>query len=130
MNTLDHTTQPTEAHRKLWTALYNLAHREIFEDYAESSDGPATQLIADSEALAVERALTAELTRLRAEVERWKTVAAQMSEEREHNANEAALSRAEVKRLDWLEENWTRWPIARQADTIRAAIDAAMKGTP
>jgi hypothetical protein len=39
-----------------------------------------------------------ELTRLRAEVERWKTVAAQMSEEREHNANEAALSRAEVER--------------------------------
>jgi hypothetical protein len=48
--------QPTEAHRKLWTALYNLAHREIFEDYAESSEGPATQLIADSEARAVERA--------------------------------------------------------------------------
>jgi hypothetical protein len=51
------TTQPTEAHRKLWSDLYNLAHREIFEDYAESSDGPATQLIADSEARSVERAL-------------------------------------------------------------------------
>jgi hypothetical protein len=50
-------TQPTEAHRKLWTALYNLAHREIFEDYAESSEGPATQLIADSEARAVEAAM-------------------------------------------------------------------------
>jgi len=46
-------TQPTEAHRKLWTALYNLAHREIFEDFEESSEGPATQLIADSEARAV-----------------------------------------------------------------------------
>ena len=52
--------QPTEAHRKLWTALYNLAHREIFDDYAESSDGPATQLLADSEARAVEAA-TAQL---------------------------------------------------------------------
>jgi hypothetical protein len=40
-----------------------------------------------------------ELTRLRVEVERWKTVAAQMTAEREHNANEAALSRAEVERL-------------------------------
>jgi hypothetical protein len=47
-------TQPTEAHRKLWTALYNLAHREIFEDYDELSEGPATQLLADSEARAVE----------------------------------------------------------------------------
>jgi hypothetical protein len=40
-----------------------------------------------------------ELARLRAEVERWKTVAATMSQEREHNANETALSRAEVERL-------------------------------
>jgi hypothetical protein len=37
---------------------------------------------------------------LRAEVERWKTVAAKMSEEREHNANEASRLRAEVERLD------------------------------
>jgi hypothetical protein len=41
---------------------------------------------------------TAELTRLRAEVERWKTVAAEMSQEREHNANEASRLRAEVER--------------------------------
>jgi hypothetical protein len=37
--------------------------------------------------------------RLRAEVERWQTVAATMSEEREHNANEASRLRAEVERL-------------------------------
>lgn len=49
-------TQPTEAHRKLWSDLYKLAHREIFEDYAAASEGPATQLIADSEARAVEKA--------------------------------------------------------------------------
>jgi hypothetical protein len=54
MNPLNQPTQPSEAHRKLWSDLYNLAHREIFEEYAESSDGPATQLIADSEARAVE----------------------------------------------------------------------------
>jgi hypothetical protein len=36
---------------------------------------------------------------LRAEVERWQTVAATMSEEREHNANEASRLRAEVERL-------------------------------
>jgi len=42
---------------------------------------------------------TAELICLRAEVERWKTVAATMSEEREHNANEASRLRAEVERL-------------------------------
>jgi hypothetical protein len=41
-----------------------------------------------------------ELTRLRAEVERWKTVAAEMSQEREHNANEASRLRAEVERLN------------------------------
>jgi|688.fasta_scaffold08163_18 hypothetical protein len=39
----------------------------------------------------------AELTRLRAEVERWKTVAAQMTAEREHNANEASRLRAELQ---------------------------------
>jgi chromosome segregation ATPase len=38
-----------------------------------------------------------ELTRLRAEVERWQTVAAEMSLEREHNANEASRLRAEVE---------------------------------
>ncbi len=40
---------------------------------------------------------TAELTRLRAEVERWKTVAAEMSQQREHNANEASRLRAEAE---------------------------------
>jgi chromosome segregation ATPase len=53
----------------------------------------------------------ADRRRLRAEVERWKTVAAQMSEQREHNANAAALSRAEVERLTT--------KIGNQADRIR-----------
>lgn len=44
--------QVTEAHKALWNKLYNLAHDEIFD--VASSDGPATQLIADSEARAVE----------------------------------------------------------------------------
>jgi predicted nucleic acid-binding Zn-ribbon protein len=34
---------------------------------------------------------------LRAEVERWETVAAEMSQEREHNANEASRLRAELQ---------------------------------
>jgi chromosome segregation ATPase len=122
----------------------------------------------------------ADRRRLRAEVERWKTVAAKMSEEREHNANEASRLRADVERLtakignqadrirylegatnhatgtplsqaiaraekaeaerdalakdkarlDWLEKNWIHWPITQNEETIRAAIDAAMKGTP
>jgi hypothetical protein len=42
----------------------------------------------------------ADRRRLRAEVERWKTVAATMSQEREHNANEASRLRAEVERLN------------------------------
>jgi hypothetical protein len=49
--------------------------------------------------------------RLRAEVERWKTVAAQMTAEREHNANEASRLRAEVERLTT--------KIGNQADRIR-----------
>jgi len=40
--------------------------------------------------------LERELARLRAEVERWKTVAAEMSQEREHNANERDRADAEV----------------------------------
>jgi hypothetical protein len=42
----------------------------------------------------------ADRRRLRAEVERWKTVAAEMSQEREHNANEASRLRAEVEQLN------------------------------
>ena len=41
----------------------------------------------------------AERDRLRAEVERWKTVAAEMSQQREHNANEASRLRAERAEL-------------------------------
>jgi hypothetical protein len=51
------------------------------------------------------------VSRLRAEVERWKTVAAQMTAEREHNANEASRLRAEVERLTA--------KIGNQADRIR-----------
>lgn len=58
-------TSITEEHRALWTKLYNLAHDEILE--VASSDGPAHQLIADSEARAV-AALTAERDQLRAEL--------------------------------------------------------------
>jgi hypothetical protein len=41
----------TEAHKALWTTLYNLAHDEIFD--VASSDGPAHKLLADSEARSV-----------------------------------------------------------------------------
>jgi hypothetical protein len=76
----------TESHKALWTKLYNLAFDEIFHDYNQSSDGPAHQLIADSEAAAVQTAmlreygnlcatnesLAKERDQLRAEVERLK----------------------------------------------------------
>ena len=45
----------TDAHKQLWTTLYNLAHDEIFD--VASSDGPAHQLIADSDASAVASAV-------------------------------------------------------------------------
>jgi hypothetical protein len=48
-------TQPTEAHRKLWTALYLLAHRNVI--YLEANEEKAIQLLCDSEARAVEAAL-------------------------------------------------------------------------
>jgi hypothetical protein len=125
-------TQPTEAHRRLVAAITNHDH-EVAEVLTWEE---AAQLIADSEARAVEagvraelsewfgagvtewkalradgrtrafvdmsvRASTAEteLTRLRAEVERWKTVAAEMSRQREHNANERDRADAEVAAL-------------------------------
>ena len=53
----------------------------------------------------------ADRRRLRAEVERWKTVATQMTAERELNANEASRLRAEVERLTA--------KIGNQADRIR-----------
>ena len=63
-------TPITDAHKGLWTKLFNLAHDEIFDDF-EQSDGPAHQLIADSEARAV-AALTIERDQLRAEVKSLK----------------------------------------------------------
>jgi chromosome segregation ATPase len=69
-------------------------------------------------------AAVAERDNLRAEVERWKTVATQMTAEREHNANEASRLRAEVERLTA--------KIGNQADRIRyleGAINHAT-GTP
>ena len=50
---------------------------------------------------------TAELARLRAEVDKWKTVSAQMSAEREHNANQAGILRAEVERLEAEALRWS-----------------------
>ena len=67
-------TPITEQHRALWTTLYNLAHDEIFE--VASSDGPAHQLIADSEARAV-AALTIERDQLRSEFEKLAITTAQ-----------------------------------------------------
>jgi hypothetical protein len=68
---------------------------------------------------------------LRAEVERWKTVAAEMSQQREHNANEAARERA---RLDYLALQMGTPRVADALDLdyslcfpIRDAIDLAMK---
>jgi chromosome segregation ATPase len=43
---------------------------------------------------------TAELTRLRAEVERWQGTAATMSQEREHNANAASRLRAQLAAIE------------------------------
>jgi hypothetical protein len=50
----------TESHKALWTNLYNLAFLEIFDDFIQSSDSPAHQLIADSEAEAVQTAMLRE----------------------------------------------------------------------
>jgi hypothetical protein len=71
------------------------------------------------------------VSRLRAEVERWKTVAAEMSQQREHNANEAARQLAEVERL----KEQLRIESAASAHALhwaeKAEIElAAMKGKP
>lgn len=147
--------QVTDAHKALWTKLYNLAHDEIFD--VASSDGPATQLIADSEERATqELRLIVDDTRvrfesasrnmnearrerdqLRAEVERLKesceaTAFVDMALRAERAEAELAKERA---RLDWLEFRgpWEAWsePCEDAEITlrgpIRAAIDAAMK---
>jgi hypothetical protein len=119
-------TQPTEAHRKLWTALFNLAHREIFEDFAESSEGPATQLIADSEARAVER--LKEQLRIESAASAHALHWAEKAE-----AERDALAKDKA-RLDWLavSDTWFDYPATESfnPETFRDAIDAAMKGTP
>jgi hypothetical protein len=108
-------TQPTEAHRKLWTALFNLAHREIFEDYAESSDGPATQLIADSEARAVEAAI-----RVKSEVLAYPLLLADLTAERER----VRVLREALESLAYWSRNKTESRI-----TLRNRIAAALAAT-
>jgi len=92
-------------------------------------------------------AAVAERDRLRAEVERLKGALAlgqqncddaydDLREERDEaiaraekaEAERDALAKDKV-RLDWLEKNWIHWPITQNEETIREAIDAAMKGT-
>ena len=115
MNPPDQPTQPSETHKQLAADVFRMVHNRNLT--------AAAQLIADSEARAVDGAMRdtpwaanyidmerelaeterlrfgadADRRRLRAEVERWKTVAAQMTAEREHNANEASCLRAELQ---------------------------------
>jgi hypothetical protein len=115
MNPPDQPTQPSETHKQLAADVFRMVHNRNLT--------AAAQLIADSEARAVDGAMRdtpwaanyidmerelaeterlrfgadADRRRLRAEVERWKTVAAQMTAEREHNANEASRLRAELQ---------------------------------
>jgi hypothetical protein len=99
---------------------------------------------------------TAELARLRAEVERWKTVAAEMAQQREHNANERDRADAEVAAFKKLLLEFGQLTegvinggdcrekilyihvpcdprghmVGQPVKVILPAIDAAMKGTP
>jgi hypothetical protein len=115
------TTQPTEAHRKLWTALYNLAHREIFEDFAESSEGPATRLIAESEAKAVERALA-----IKPEVIAYPGLEMRLTAERE----KVRVLREALAAL--LGDEWRMscdWGPASEREPITVAARAALAAT-
>ena len=128
-------TPITQQHRALWTTLYNLAHDEIFD--VASSDGPAHQLIADSEARAV-AALTIERDQLRAQLHalnlicgtndanKFETWVDRANARADKAEDELATERA---RLDWLESDaGVDWQWSSSALTIRrAAIDAAMK---
>jgi len=100
-------TPITDAHKGLWTKLFNLAHDEIFDDFAQS-DGPAHQLIADSEAEAVLKQTAylkamvqdgtnamKERDQLRDEVERL-TKQAVFDGDHIHTLNAAFATRAEV----------------------------------
>jgi len=193
-NAIAHRGYPEPAYIVEMTDLARILETEltIAENWVEHHSKHADDLIGEN-------------VRLRAEVERWQTVAAEMSQQREHNANEASRLRAEVEqlnleleanklkgggcqcsddeacahvrraekaeaelakrdseylrgtamvaesasvwqsraekaeaeraalakdkaRLDWLEKNWIHWPITQNEETIRDAIDAAMKG--
>ena len=100
-------TPITDAHKGLWTKLFNLAHDEIFDDFAQS-DGPAYQLIADSEAEAVLKQTAylkamvqdgtnamKERDQLRAEVDRLKKQAV-FDADHIHDLNAVFATRAEV----------------------------------
>jgi Skp family chaperone for outer membrane proteins len=196
MNPPDQPTQPTEAQRKLAAEI-------IFEAeslYPKAMIPIAAQLIADSEARAVQAAIdaiiaknapeitainaelaaakaerdlaitrvacilwsgaidkhtcgdvqkwadyyTAELTRLRDEVERLKGALAlgqqncddaydDLREQRDEAIARAEKAEADTARLDWLavSDTWFDYPATESfnPETFRDAIDAAMKGT-
>ena len=91
------------------TPRTDAAWAKTFEDDEDQCRAGNAAIDMRDECATLERELTeterlrfgadADRRRLRAEVERWQTVAATMSQEREHNANEASRLRAENERL-------------------------------
>jgi hypothetical protein len=123
-------TPITSAHAALWTKIFNLAHDEIFD--VASSDGPATQLIADSEARAV-ATLTAERDQLRSDCDnetKWashylaQSIADKARAERAEAARAAERARLDSGQILLTVAGERVWHCGVD---LRAAIDAAMK---
>jgi hypothetical protein len=99
MNTPD---QPTPRTNAAWAKTFESELNQFW------SGNAANQMREECATLERELAETerlrfgadADRRRLRAEVERWKTVAAQMTAEREHNANEASRLRAQLAAIE------------------------------
>ncbi len=73
--------------------------------------------------------LSGKLGRLESELAAIKHGHGELGKYEQLRLKNAELQRDKA-RLDWLEKNWIHWPITQNEETIREAIDAAMKGTP
>jgi len=121
-----HRCQDLEADNAKWQKLLLMSRDDREIDLISEVEEQARLLGMSGER---EADLLGKLGRLESELAAIKNGHGELGKYEQLRLKNAELQRDKA-RLDWLEKNWIHWPITQNEETIREAIDAAMKGTP
>jgi DNA repair exonuclease SbcCD ATPase subunit len=121
-----HRCQDLEADNAKWQKLLLMSRDDREIDLISEIEEQARLLGMSGER---EADLSGKLGRLESELAAIKNGHGELGKYEQLRLKNAELQRDKA-RLDWLEKNWIHWPITQNEETIREAIDAAMKGTP